>query len=90
MAGLHDTLPLDAHVDADLDLRPDDVQARLHALNLAAWLRRSSLADLAALVGALQAECVCRGIQVAAPLGEAQARIEAHAAAAEPVSLGGM
>ena len=54
-----------------------DIREHVRATNLAAWLRRSTNAHLAELVGALQAECVARGIQVAAPLGETQARIEA-------------
>lgn len=77
---LANVLPLDAHFDAELNLRPADIAARLNALNMAAYLQRCTAAELAALVGAIAAECSCRGIQVLGPLGTAAARIEDRAA----------
>lgn len=52
------------------------LRAAAHAQNLASYLQRATVAELAQLTGLLAAECLVRGIQVAGPLGTVAARLE--------------
>lgn len=54
-----------------------EIRAGQFACNRAKYLRGLSAGELADWVGALSAECICRGIQIQVPACEMQARIEA-------------
>ena len=54
-----------------------EVRAGQFACNRARYLQTLNPAELADWVGALHAECVCRGIQVQVAACEMQSRIEA-------------